>query len=300
MVKKYSLYSIFVSIWLSMALSSCSLFTPPAIIPCYGHIDSIPLVITNFTQGTSANGINTAWVYVDDNPVGAFQLPCTFPMIATTGQHVVTIFAGVENAGEANNRMQYPFYSSYNLIGTTLTQGATVKFKPVVNYASWAGVKIIEDFEGSTQVPNIHSAPNYGLCDTNMFVVNTPKADVYQGAGSGEVVLTATHPNYFGITDSIDFTNSGQALFLEINYKCNNTFTIGIINRYNNPATTPAVVYIDTSSTWKKMYINLQPTMAASPSPNGYGYYIYFKANLDNGNTVGQVFLDNIKMVRYN
>src|ERR1700679_1828129 len=110
MVKKYSLYVFASCIWLSMALSSCSLFTPPAIIPCYGHIDSIPLVITNFTQGTSANGINTAWVYVDDNPVGAFQLPCTFPMIATTGQHVVTIFAGVENAGEANNRMKYPFY----------------------------------------------------------------------------------------------------------------------------------------------------------------------------------------------
>jgi hypothetical protein len=282
-----------------MALSSCSLFTPPAIIPCYGHIDSIPLVITNFTQGTNANGINTAWVYVDDNPVGAFQLPCTFPMIATTGQHVVTIFAGVENAGEANNRMKYPFYSSYNLISTTLTQGATVKFKPVVNYASWAGVKIIEDFEGSQQVPNISSGSTYGQSDTNMFVVNSPKADVYQGSGSGEVALTSSHPYYTGITDTIDFTNNGQALFLEINYKCTNTFTVGVINLTNIPAFTTPVVYIDTSSTWKKMYINLQPTMATSPSPYG-GYYIYFQASIDNGNTVGQIFLDNIKLVRYN
>lgn len=300
MVKKYYLILILLLCWLSGSLSSCSLFNPPAIVPCYGHIDSIPLVITNYTQGTSANGINTAWVYLDDNPVGVFQLPCTFPMIAATGPHLITIFGGIEDAGEADNRLKYPFYSAYVLNNCQLTQGATVNFKPKVNYASWAHVNIIEDFEGSQVITNITngSTYNYGQCDTSMFVVNSPKSNVYQGNGSGEVFLNSAHPNYFGVTDTFNIPNNGNAVFLEMNYKCSNTFTVGMINLYNSPATEPQVVYVDTSSTWKKMYINLQPTVAEYPS--NAGYRIYFNVSLDNGNTVGQVFFDNIKLVRYN
>src|ERR1700722_15669192 len=148
MEKKYFPYLMLLLLALTGAFTSCSLFSPPAIVPCYGHIDSIPLIITNPNQGTAANGINCTWVYVDDNPVGAFQLPCTFPMIATTGPHKIIIFAGVENSGEAENRLKYPFYTAYTLNNTTLTQGATVKFKPTVEYAAWAKPYIIEDFNG--------------------------------------------------------------------------------------------------------------------------------------------------------
>ena len=280
MVKKYYLSLFLLCIWLSSVLSSCSLFDPPVIVPCYGHIDSIPLVITNFTQGTSAAGINSAWVYVDDNPVGAFQLPCTFPMIATTGPHLVTIFAGIEDAGEPSNRLKYPFYSSYIINNCTLTQGATVNFKPTIEYASWAHVDIIENFDGSQQILNINDGSAFGKSDTTMFVVNSPKSDVYQGSGSGEVAVNTKNAYYFGVTDTFDIPNNGQAAFLEINYKNTIAFAVGMINMYYSPAQPLAVVYIDTSSTWKKMYINLQPTIGSSPSPAGFGYLIYFSVSL--------------------
>jgi hypothetical protein len=307
MAKKYFLFILALSIWLSGTMTSCSLFTPPAIIPCYGHIDSIPLIITNpLQQGTSANGINSVWVYVDDNPIGAFQMPVTFPMIATTGQHKVTIFAGVENFGEAENRTKYPFYSSY-ILNTTLTQGATVKFKPTVEYATWAKVGIIDNFDESGLTPqHIYkdtNAPTYSKAtDTNMYIIHIPNSNVYQGNGSGLVTVNSTKQYYNGITDTFNIPNNGSAVFLEMNYKTNNVFTVGLYNVGNSIIGGTAyypIVYVDTSSTWKKMYINLQPTIGSYPSYNNE-YKIYFNVALDPGATLGQTYFDNVKIVRYN
>jgi hypothetical protein len=296
MEKKYFLYALFFLFGLSATISSCSLFTPPAIIPCYGHIDSIPLIITNpGVQGTSANGINCAWVYVDNNPVGAFPLPCTFPMIATTGKHNVVIFAGIEDNGSAGSRMKYPFYSAYTLTGTQLTQGATVKFKPTVNYAAWSYVSIVSDYEGLTNgFQNVIVDTN----DTSMAIIHKPNPNVYQGNGSGYIALTANRYHYRGITDTFSLVSNGNAIFLEINYKTNNIFTVGMENMYSGQYI--PIVYVDTSSTWKKMYINLQPTVASYASPTNAGYKIYIDAQLDSDVTLGQIYIDNIKLVRYN
>ncbi|MGP8214797.1 MAG: hypothetical protein ACLQQ4_04465 [Bacteroidia bacterium] len=302
MEKNYFLLVILLFLGLSATISSCSLFEPPAIIPCYGHIDSIPLIITNPSQqGTSANGINCAWVYVDDNPVGAFPLPCTFPIIATTGAHMISIFAGVENYGDAENRTKYPFYSSYILNSVTLTQGSTVKFKPTVNYANWADVDIIEDFDEGQNIPRyIREDSTSGASDTNMYIIQVPNPNVYQGNGSGLVSVNSARSHYLGMTlDTFDLTNNGNAVYLEINYKTNNVFTIGMINM-ESPSTLLPVVYVDTSSTWKKMYINLTPTISASPAPTYFGYEIYFEVKLENGVSLGQAYFDNIKLVRYN
>ncbi len=298
MEKKYFPYVLFLLLGLSAAMTSCSLFTPPAIVPCYGRIDSIPLIITNPTvQGTSANGINCAWVYVDNNPIGAFPLPCTFPMIATTGTHNVIIFAGVENNGSAATRIKYPFYSAYTLTGTQLTQGATVKFMPIVKYASYSSVSIITDYEGITN--GFVKDSTSGISDTNMMRISKPNPNVYQGNASGYVAVNSVDSHYRGVTiDTFNLANNGNAVFLEINYKTNNIFTVGMVNLYNGQF--DPVIYVDTSSTWKKMYINLQPMIAATASPTGVGYKIYIDVQLDSGVTTGQVYFDNIKLVRYN
>jgi hypothetical protein len=297
MGKKYFLFYTIFLIGAGASISSCSLFNPPEIIPCYGHIDSIPFIITNSSvQGTSANGINSAWVYVDDNPVGAFQIPSTFPVIATTGQHKIEIVAGVENAGEAGSRLKYPFYTAYVMPGVNLTQGSTTKFKLTTEYASWADIPLLETFDNEI-TPKFYTVPGIEPSDTSMFIIkkaNNP--NVYQGISSGEVYLDgAVHVNYYGFSDTFDL-NASNPVFMEMNYKSNCAFTVGMYNVYLQGNPIP-VVYIDTSTIWKKMYINLQPTIGSSTSQFHEGYRLYFYMN--SSGTSAQLYLDNIKLLRY-
>src|SRR5271170_6896111 len=97
----------------SFFISSCNTFDPPLVMPIYGHIDSIHFTVpadSIGTLGSPSSNIQYAWVYMDDNPVGAFQLPCTFPMVASNGVHNIKIYPGVIPAGQTSPAAIYPFY----------------------------------------------------------------------------------------------------------------------------------------------------------------------------------------------
>lgn len=295
MEKKYFLLFILFFTVAATVLTSCNKLNPTETIPCYGHIDKISLTTNYPTEGSDSSEINDAWVYVDDNPVGAFELPCTFPIIAGSGTHTITIFAGVKEDGVASSHTKYPFYSAYT-INTTITQGATTKFTPATSYTSFAHFSWLEDFNGSSI--SITSDSNKNWCDTNMFIVQNPNPkvpdpDVYEGTGSGEVVLDNIHSLYLGKSDTFYLPNNGNAVFLEMNYKADAVFMVGL---YPYGGTQPiAVVYVNSTSTWKKMYINLQPTLTMYPSVSRY--HVCFNMNWNGGPPI-HLFLDNIKLIR--
>ena len=67
------LFSIF-------SLSSCK-DKSDDLIPAYIHIDSISFSNTTGLALTNSHAITDAWVYINDNLVGAFELPVTFPVL---------------------------------------------------------------------------------------------------------------------------------------------------------------------------------------------------------------------------
>src|SRR5580693_7824504 len=105
MTKKYfSLKAIVIyclSILVIYLFNSCNLFDPPSAIPSYVHIDSIGFTSYYLTQGSNSHKISDAWVYVDQQLQGVYQLPATFPVLAT-GSHEIDIKAGIEINGIAS------------------------------------------------------------------------------------------------------------------------------------------------------------------------------------------------------
>ncbi|HTA27469.1 MAG TPA: hypothetical protein VK809_06765, partial [Bacteroidia bacterium] len=141
---KFSL--LFLSI--TLAVASCTVFDPPLVVPAYGHIDSVHFTIAGNpdTQGSVSATIPAVWVYLDDNPVGAFQLPCTFPMVASNGSHSIKIYSGI-SAADGNSAYNInPFYQYY-AVSANLQQGKTTVFKPTSLYYTWVVFKLMEDFE---------------------------------------------------------------------------------------------------------------------------------------------------------
>ena len=99
----------------TLLFSSCELYNPSEPIPAYIHIEKFNLTTDYATQGSNSHKITDAWVYVDDQLIGCFELPATFPVI-TEGTHKVKIVAGIKVNGIASNRGQYPFYNPYEQI----------------------------------------------------------------------------------------------------------------------------------------------------------------------------------------
>ena len=89
--------------------SSCQK-TFKAETPSYLNIEKIDLLISNASQGTVSNKISDAWVFADDNFLGVYEMPATFPVLIN-GVHSLKIIPGIKDNGIAASRVQYPFYS---------------------------------------------------------------------------------------------------------------------------------------------------------------------------------------------
>ena len=59
-------------------LCSCQVFDRPEKIPSFIHIDHFDFSITHSSQGSSSNKITDAWVYMDGNLEGVYELPSTY------------------------------------------------------------------------------------------------------------------------------------------------------------------------------------------------------------------------------
>ncbi len=294
MVKRYSVVIIPLLLLLVVNLTSCSVFDPPVVVPCYGHIDSISYSFNKAgypVENSRFSYITDAWVFVDDNPVGVFQMPCTFPIVASNGVHQVKIFPGVKEDGVAGVRTVYPLYSFYTGY-INLTQGSVVKMNAAsVTYASFAKFDWTEDFESGVSLRRAYGS--------NVTMGRTSASDsVFQGSYSGRVVLDNTGTQTFiGRSDSMTLPIDGSSyVWLEINYNSNTMFSVGLYGQDTINQIAPNVYVYPTNGVWKKMYITLETTLAQS----GIGqqpFSVYFEMQSTVG-TRSVLLLDNIKLVQ--
>ena len=92
----------------SAFFSSCNVINPATPVPSYIRVNSIKLYTDYSTQGSNSNAITDAWVFVDEQVIGVFQMPVNVPILYS-GSHTVTIQAGVIVDGIAATRINYPF-----------------------------------------------------------------------------------------------------------------------------------------------------------------------------------------------
>lgn len=298
MTSKYTSALLFILLPLASLFTSCQDLVPPLVIPTYGHVDSISYHFDTLLVGENSHwtSISDAWVYLDDNPVGAFQMPCTFPIIANNGVHTITIYPGIMTNGVPSARAKYPFYSSYS-INVNLTQGSTVKFTPKCTYTSFAHFAWLEYFTTGCSITSKNV-----LSDTSM---NRMTSGGYPCKYYGAVILDSTSPTHFesiyeGVSDSMTLPkDAATQVYLEINYNCSNVCAVGLYassigNTLGNQL--PPIVYLfPTGGNWEKMYINLGPTVATNP--NGEPFTVYFQTARTPGTTNAYLYLDNIKLV---
>lgn len=277
------LYLLCLPLFVLLSLSSCEVINPEEEIPSYIHIDSFDLYIADpGQQGSDAHKIVDAWVYVDDELVGVFELPATFPVLKS-GEHTVKVRGGIKSNGISSTRLPYPFYKTYST-QVNLQPGQAVTINPVVEYFEGTQFRWIESFD------NIGTTMADGPYPSDTVLVQQT-ADVFEGSQSGAAYLDGNRQIFFASSASAynNLPKGENRVWLELNYKANNPFKVGIIA--NN--VTYESLTINPNESWNKIYVDLSPQVSAYQGP----YTIFFSMVKSSGVSSAYLLLDNIKLV---
>jgi hypothetical protein len=279
---------------LTILFHSCSIFDPSGETPSYIRIDTITFKLTDPSQGTASHKISDAWVYVDDNLVGAFELPVTLPVLAE-GRRQVRVRAGIRINGIAATRTFYPFFTNHiEPINLKLKEITTVS--PVVEYHPQTTFAWMSNFENELK---IESLPN---SKASMVRVTDPAVIDYSlnGNACGGIFLTESENFYSGaslLSEPLNLPTGGRNVYLEMNYKNNQKFAVGIIarNPEGDQGFSEFILNPTRNGEWNKIYINL--TSVVSQNYEARGYYFYIVSEKDPEIPKGEIYVDNLKIV---
>lgn len=286
---------------LLFTLSSCDDFEGDQNIPAYLKIDSIALKIESPSQGSASSKITDAWIYVDEQLIGAFELPATVPLLYT-GKHRLTIIPGIRMDGMVQLRAYYPLYNQINREIILAPDSVTVIKGDVFNGKNtiYTTYKDLVQFAWSENFEDVNLAldtTKKSNVDFQLTAENDPST--FEGLHSGKITLTLSDSIFEAMTsEAISLPRNGSPVFLEMNYRCSNTFTFGIIALGIDQYIQSPILDINPSPNWNKIYINLTPNV--SSSDDVLKFKLFWGAMLDSGKEQTEIYFDNMKLVYLN
>ena len=246
-------------------------------VPSYITIESITL------DENSTHNITDAWVYIDDNLQGVYELPANFPLLVQ-GKHKLRVKAGIKDNGIAGTRIPYPFYSSYIVEEQEFNPEATMAITPKVHYLESANF-FIEDFEGIGI-----DLETTSISDTSIIEFNNGN-NKYGGGILIDSIIT------FEITtDELNnLPQAGAPVYLELDYKCNTKILIGVYVNFPQSVLQKDLLWINPKNEWNKIYINL--TAAISEAVGANFFKVFIGMTRDFTLDTNTIYFDNLKVV---
>ena len=270
----------------------CNVINPAEPTPTYIHIDSFEWDNAVPDHGLShTHQISTVWVYYNNNPVGEFDLPVTFPVItsgSTPGQ--LSFYPGINVSGQNNFLTKYPFYQPDTSLRLTPQPGKTINYTPKTSYYSNVTDIVLSDFQftsnlnpASTGYPPFQLISDPGMGKCGWVHLNKAINDTF----FEDTCLTQFPINYLGNTPT----------YIEISYKSTVPIFLGMKSGYQNTIFFGEYLNaIAPSATWKKFYFAISDFAAQY---KGDEYKFFLKAGLDPGVDSGDVYLANIQLVHF-
>ncbi len=270
-------------------LAACEIINPPEALPAYIQIEPFEFS-TNLDQGSASNNITDAWLYVDNELIGAFTLPATVPVLKT-GEFSVIVDPGIKENGVAATPTIYPYYQRYtNTVNLVETEITTIQ--PESAYNDNLNFVFIEGFTDQ----HLFTADLDGNPETSIV---SSSLGAYEG-NSGRIELTTEHPRLQVATgfvyDNLPTDGSVQ-IYLEMDYKNAVNLGVGVIGVDANGIEKAFYSHgLNPTAEWKKVYINLTEVIFNSELEY---YQITFAATLPDGLDSAVILVDNIKLIHF-
>jgi hypothetical protein len=251
-------------------------------IPAYIKIENIYL-----GENDSNSTITDAWVYVNGQLQGVYELPAKFPVLEE-GNANIKVYAGIKNNGIASDRVIYPFYSS-DTTNKVLTINASTEIYPTVN--------IKENIDG--QFDDFDNGYSFNS-DTCFQVLSGGPYGKYGSlslSDSDSILITEINYQDFPLSFE-NVPQQGSPTYLELDYKSNTTFLVGIyITSTNSPTLEKGLLWINPKEEWNKIYIDL--TQTVSEAIGAETFSIFIKMQRDSNLDENKLDFDNIRIIHY-
>lgn len=298
MAKRYSWLAFIASF---IVLSACSPDQYSAGRPVYFDLPDFELETDYLSEGTSNSRITTVWIYVDNDLEGTYELPFTVPVLLEEGSHEIRLFPGINLNGISSSRAIYPFFER-PLFDTTIPAGLDTFLIPLeyrrTQYTASATVEMLEDFDeaGINLLPTASADSGINKVSDAALVFNNPQ-DPSEDNGKAGVMFTSASSRKAEVSSvkTYDLPRNGENVYLEMNYRCNEAFIVGVIANSITGNTQQATVIVNPREDWNKIYINLVTELTAFRGADNFN--IFIGAIHDSNNDTGWVYLDNLKLV---
>lgn len=271
-------------------VQGCNLVNPAETVPTYIRLDSFKVKTNEPSRtGSPSSRISSTFVYVDNSFVGAYDVPSTIPLLIKRDA-VVTFAPGINYSGLKSHQYLYPFYNN-DTVTVKYAAGKTVNHTAYAKYTEAAQFRWIEDFETGNSLTELDENSD---SDTSLIRI-TDAAKVFEGGGTGQILLSGTKTKSESINNKDITVKQGEG-FIEVNYKCNVAFEIGLQTTINGAIYYEPIAGVNANESWNKIYIGIQSFLGTY---NATAVRVVIKTKLSDGQTSGYVYVDNIKLITY-
>lgn len=272
-------------------LASCEIINPAESIPAYVYIPKI-----NFDaqtgQGTDSVEITDAWVFVNDDQIGVFELPAMVPIL-NKGINRLTISPGIILNKIANSRGINPFYKSFDMAIDFQPQNIDTII-PTSSFQDFTTFAWLEDFElaGHTLDSAVVSTSNFFKVDAD-----SEPQNVYEGDKSIGFMVSPDQSRFTGQTSQgFVLPQNRRAVLLEMHYKSDYIFSVNLLIQTtdNSIINQSHLTLRKTDGEWKKAYVNF--TNKLNNYEAGTRIWVVFDCLFTENQGSGNVYMDNFKL----
>jgi len=265
---------------------ACDVINPEEEIPAYIHVKDFN-VSSSISQGTPDAKVTDGYLYINNDFLGIYELPKTIPVLAS-GTTDIKIDPGVKENGIAATPDIYPFFKRFST-SRDLQPGQVDTITPVTTYIDEANFAYLENFE-------LGNTLNFDADGDTMNLPVIITNDAYDGRSIRFSVNENNTHAEIATQEFFNLPTNGNQTFLEIHYKNDALFEVGLIGYQQNSATPlkSLVITLNPRDTWNKIYINLTDPLIESSLAQ---YQLLFVGNLPPGETQASFYLDNVKLI---
>jgi hypothetical protein len=246
---------------------------------------------TSVNSGTNtgmpdSHKITDIWLYVNEQFQGIYPIGSVMPIL-NNGSASIRMYGGIVNNGIAGTRLPYKFYAPYSFSGS-FEAGKTYTITP--DFAYQSGTNIIADqFDGGGS--SYEASPS-----SNIFpvIINDPAKSWQGSAGCIYMTMTDSKPiSVLRSSQQLSLPLGGTDIYLEMDYKCNQEISVGVIGGDIEPRT---ALTLRPTNGWNKIYISLTNVVSTQPT---YNYYrVFVQGVKESGVATPEIYLDNLRLVR--
>lgn len=233
-------------------------------------------------------------MYIDDQLIGVFEVPCKIPLLLS-GESEVKIFPAVLNNGISATKKIYPFMYPH-IQNVNLVQNQTVSISPKTMYYEFCEFWI-EDFEDSSIKMEEDASSLASLNKSSDPTI----IESFNEVNFGRVNLNTTENYWAAFTNGALALPKGEEVYLEIDYHNTNSVVTGVLAVGSSSTEENINIQLNAQDPsevkWKKIYIDLREIVSNSSAANYFE--ISFQAALAEDATSGQINIDNIKLVHF-